>query len=76
MSDDIVTKDQIIRLIRDEKLRPEDFFSQEALSEWQHRAEIERRLEAEKKAEAERDKNESPNAKYIDPRRNSFIKTA
>ncbi|GEM_PF-2983283 len=74
MNDQVVTKEQIIKLIKDEAIKPEDIYSPDDLNDWHHRTEVEKRVAEEKKAEAERDKNEPPGAKYLDPKRNPLIK--
>ena len=73
MTETTVTLDQIKRLIRDERIKPEDLFEGEDLNDWRRRVEIEARLEAEK--EAEKEAAADPDAKYLDPAKNPWIKT-
>lgn len=73
MTDHVVTKEEIVRLIKDEHLRPEDLYSPEDLDGWKLRAEVERRVAEEKKAEEERRENPDPKGKYLNPKTNPLL---
>lgn len=72
MSDQVVTKEQIVKLIRDEQIRPEDLYTTDDLDGWRRRVQVEQ--DAKALAEREKTDNEDPTAKYRDPRRNPFIR--
>jgi hypothetical protein len=69
MSEQIITKDELKRLIKNESIRPEDLFEGEELAQYRKRIEAELALERERTA-AKPDPD-----KYTNPAKNSFIKT-
>lgn len=74
MSDQVITKDQILELIKREGIKIDDLYAgTPELSEYRRRVEADLALEREKAAEEAKSKPEDK-SKYVDPKRNPFIK--
>ena len=81
MTDVVVTKEDLLRLIKADGLKPEELFSSYELREWQRRQEVETKLREEDLAKLEAAKEEAKEeapvgaeSPYLDPARNPMIK--